>query len=73
MNLLKDWFAVIHWLVTFYWKCNELTKFHLFPHFSCFVASLLDFTPLMSLLFSLVIDFKMRLDAKVDIKKLGWG
>jgi len=34
MNLLKDWFAVIHWLVTFYWECNELTKWNLFLHFS---------------------------------------
>lgn len=29
MNLLKDRFGIIHWLVTFYWKCNELTCSHI--------------------------------------------
>lgn len=70
MNLLKDWFSVIHWLVTFYWKCNELTKFDLFVHSSCVEAFFLDFKP-WSYFVSLVIDFKMRLDTKVDMKKIG--
>lgn len=47
MNLLKGWFGVIHWLVTFYWKRNGQMTFDLFPHLSHFYAFLKMLTHLL--------------------------